>query len=112
MTLDVTDEVQRPGARIPLSVTLAAADRTPMPASGAAVELPEGWSADPGSVRLRPSRPGRSATADFVVTIPENASDGTHTIRGVVSTDEWELRAPVRITVLRNGVALGKPATP
>ncbi|MEV6107907.1 glycoside hydrolase N-terminal domain-containing protein [Streptomyces sp. NPDC051940] len=105
------DQVQRPGTRVPVSVTLAAADATPMPAATATLEVPEGWTVEPASARLKPSLPGESATADFVVTVPQDAAEGVQAVRGVVRTDEWRQSSAASVEIRWPNLALGKPAT-
>ncbi|MEU5725951.1 glycoside hydrolase N-terminal domain-containing protein [Micromonospora sp. NPDC047738] len=104
-------DAQRPGAELPVAVTVAASDRQTVPATQARLELPDGWSATPTSVRNRPIQPGNSATAVFTVRIPKAAADGSYPITAIVTTDEWKLTVPVRVTVSRPNLALGKTAT-
>ncbi|WP_285710976.1 glycoside hydrolase N-terminal domain-containing protein [Microtetraspora sp. NBRC 16547] len=104
------DGARAPGSEVPVSVTLSAADRQVIPTTVTRLEVPDGWAVAPMTGRSMPLKPGKSTALDFTVTVPRDAADGSYQIAGVVSTDEWTVRAPARIDVLRENLALRKPA--
>ncbi|MCW3815987.1 glycoside hydrolase N-terminal domain-containing protein [Micromonospora sp. DR5-3] len=106
----VPDGVRAPGSEIPVTVTLSAADRQVVATTITALEVPDGWAVAPAAVRSAPLKLGESRTLKFTVTVPRNAADGNYRITAAVSTDEWALRAPTPIDVLRENLALRKPA--
>ncbi|WP_158542901.1 glycosyl hydrolase family 95 catalytic domain-containing protein [Phytoactinopolyspora halophila] len=95
------DDARRPGSSVPVSVELSAPDRRAVPATGASVEVPDGWSAEPESVRMRAVPPRGSATAEFTVNVPDDAADATHPLSVEVRADEWTIRVPVPVEVHR-----------
>jgi hypothetical protein len=111
VTADVPEGTQLPRSSVPISVTLDAADHQTMPATEARLEGPTGWTVDPESVKLRPTRPGHLATAEFTVAIPAGTPDGRYRMTAVVASDEWSVQVPFEVEVLWPNLALGKPAT-
>ena len=111
VSVDAPAEAQVPGAEIPVSVTLTASDKHTLPATRSSLRLPDGWSVAPQSVKNKPLKPGESAVGDFTVRIPEDAVDGSYRVTAVVASDEWTIRAPLSIDVVRHNYAVGKPAT-
>ncbi|WP_086789901.1 sugar-binding protein, partial [Crossiella equi] len=63
------------GASVPVKVTVTAPADQALVRPTASLELPEGWRAS-GSGRLGTLLPGRSATAEFTVTVPASAKPG------------------------------------
>ncbi|MEV0808957.1 glycoside hydrolase N-terminal domain-containing protein [Micromonospora sp. NPDC050200] len=104
------DGVRAPGSEIPVTVALSAADRQVIPATITTLEVPDGWAVAPATVRSAPLKLGESRTLKFTVTVPRDAADGNYRITAAVSTDEWTVRAPAPIDVLRENLALRKPA--
>ncbi|WP_344246647.1 glycosyl hydrolase family 95 catalytic domain-containing protein [Isoptericola hypogeus] len=109
--VDVPTEVQEPGAVVPVAVTVAAADRFVLPRTSTSIEVPEGWTVAPTARVGQPLRPGDSRTLDFTVQVPEDARDGRHRLTAIVAKDEWAVRVPVDVEVLRENLARGKPSS-
>jgi alpha-L-fucosidase 2 len=65
----------------------------------------------PEDVRLRPIRQGGSAVADFTVTIPSDAVDGTYPIGVTAGTRAWSVVTSANVVVERPNAARSKPAT-
>ncbi|NEE00893.1 glycosyl hydrolase family 95 catalytic domain-containing protein [Phytoactinopolyspora halotolerans] len=110
LTMDVPAELQRSGADVPITVTLAANERT-LGVTQVTLEVPDGWSTQPESIRLAPVRPRVSRTAEFTVRIPPDAADGTYRLAATVATDEWSLSTDGRLQVGRLNHALGRSAS-
>ncbi|MGS2620127.1 glycosyl hydrolase family 95 catalytic domain-containing protein [Micromonospora sp. LZ34] len=110
VAVQVPDAAWRPGTELPVALTLTAADQLKMPAARASVHVPDGWSVQPGDVWLTPLRSGESGTAQFKINVPADTPDGSYTLTGMVASEDWLVRAPVRVDVLRWNLARSKPA--
>ncbi|MFU8849730.1 discoidin domain-containing protein [Micromonospora sp. SL1-18] len=112
VSVDASQEAQKPGSTLPVKVTVVAADRQAVPATSVRLEASPDWSVGPESVKLRALTPGGGkGTAEFTVGIPKGTPDGKYQLTAVVSSDEWSVRVPVDVEVLWRNLALRKTAT-
>jgi alpha-L-fucosidase 2 len=107
--VELPSQTQEPGDDVPISVALTAADKHTLPATRTSIQPPAGWSVGPDVVRNKPLEPREKTTANFTLRIPEDAVDGNYELTAVVSSDDWTVRAPMSISIVRHNYALDKP---
>lgn len=81
------------GQSFPVKVTVTATGGRAVPAGDVTLQLPQGWTATPGSVHLPATTQGRTRSAAFTVT--SGPADGSRSARitATVKGDEWSGRA-------------------
>jgi alpha-L-fucosidase 2 len=84
------------GDELPVDVTVRASES--LPAASLALELPDGWSAEPSSVPVEPLGAGRSRTYSFTVTAGSD-DDGWAPIRAVLTGNGWRASGVRRVQV-------------
>ncbi|MEV2268409.1 glycosyl hydrolase family 95 catalytic domain-containing protein [Nonomuraea africana] len=99
VSVGVPEGPHRPGAEVPVTVTLAAIDRSTLPSTRVTLGLPQGWTAEPASARLLPVRPGESRTATFTVRVPQDATAGAHPVTSSAASGGWGAGGQARIQV-------------
>lgn len=87
----------KPGAAFTAVAVVTATDSKTVPATEVTLDLPDGWTADPASVRTGPLKPGESATASFTVT--PGGEQGTFPITATARTDSWSVSAHGKVLV-------------
>ncbi|MCG5219719.1 glycosyl hydrolase family 95 catalytic domain-containing protein [Streptosporangium soli] len=89
-----------PSTPFTAEVSVTATRRRAVPASKVTLTLPEGWTAEPASVRLPASSPGQSRTATFVVT-PPGANGSRYAQIGATATgDSWKGSATAVLSLI------------
>lgn len=110
VSLDAQKEPIDLRAGVPVSIAFTAADHFQAPAVAVTLDVPERWTVTPGSQKIKPLRPGQSATVEFTVHAPAGVPDGSYRVAGKVSSGGWSVSSGTALLVARPNLALGKAA--
>ncbi|WP_285774063.1 glycoside hydrolase N-terminal domain-containing protein [Microtetraspora sp. NBRC 13810] len=78
-----------PDSTFPVEVTVSALGRRAVPAGRVTLGLPQGWTAEPATVKLPAVPAGRTRTATFSVSAPPTDGTRSATISAEVRADSW-----------------------
>ena len=93
----------------PVEVTAAVTGT--LPPGELTLDVPEGWTVSPASVRTSAVRPGEPYRATFTVTPTLASGEGDFSLVARLVAKDWRLSARVGTGLWRVNLARGKPAT-
>ncbi|WP_328725028.1 alpha-L-fucosidase [Streptomyces sp. NBC_00259] len=100
-----------PGRTADGGLTVTNTSRRPAPSTDLRLSAPDGWTVTPSTARLKPLGPGADAKVPFTLTPPASAASGTYTLDITLRHGRLTTTTEVKVTVARENLAKGRPAT-
>ncbi|MDQ1011230.1 alpha-L-fucosidase [Streptomyces sp. V4I23] len=100
-----------PGRAADGDLTVTNTARRSAPSTRLRLSAPEGWTVTPSSARIGPLGPGADAKVPFTLTPPASAEPGTYALDITLRYGLLTTTTKVKVTVARENLAQGRPAT-